>query len=307
MTKIQEKTDAHNNFSRLEKELELITRQTDKLLQEKENLHNQKIRLEQSLREAESQLAERLNGQEVSKQRLKAAEDKLKTNQSELASLEEKLAGLRQAAAELTYELQALGKITEAEREIRARGLPGALGWFSELIEVPEGEAPLFDLFWKEEARAQACLVDDFKKMLPAEIKTNILLLAEKPPKDWPAGILEEAGVLGKLTGRLKTRDQLAGHLGRLKEALIVSDLETAIGLWEKYPELNYISQAGDVLESSGLLRPAEKREGLFTLEQEKRKLQKEIDRLEAEQLPLLSSLSSQKEAYRRRKPKLTG
>jgi chromosome segregation protein len=297
MTRIQEKTDAHNNLSRLEKELELVARQIDKLLQEKENLHSQEGRLEQSLREAESKLAEKLSRQEISQQLLKAAEDKLQTSLSELNFLEEKLAGLKQAAAELSYELQALGKITEAEREMAGQKvLPGALGWFSELVEVPEGEAALFDLFWKEEARAQACLVEDFKKMLPAEIKTNILLLAGRPPQNWPAGILEEAGVLGQLTGRLKARDQLAGHLGRLKEALIVSDLEAAIRLWEKYPEFNYISQAGDVLESSGLLRPAEKREGLFTLEQEKRKLQKEIERLEAEQLPLLSSLSSQKE-----------
>jgi len=181
MTRIQEKTDAHNNLSRLEKELELVARQIDKLLQEKENLHSQESRLEQSLREAESKLAEKLSRQEISQQLLKAAEDKLQTSLSELNSLEEKLAGLKQAAAELSYELQALGKITEAEREMAGQKvLPGALGWFSELVEVPEGEAALFDLFWKEEARAQACLVEDFKKCCRRRLRPISF--------SWPAG-----------------------------------------------------------------------------------------------------------------------
>ncbi|MDD8021149.1 MAG: hypothetical protein PHU81_08240, partial [Acidobacteriota bacterium] len=223
--------------------------------------------------------------------------DELQISQSKLSSLEEKLASLKRATDELTYQLQALGKITEAEREVSGQNLTaGALGWFSELVEVADGEAALFDLFWKEEARAQACLVEDFKKLLPAEIKTNILLLAEKPEEDLPAGLLQEEGVLGKLKNRIKPKNKLAGHLGRLKEAIIVSELATAIKLWEKYPELNYISRGGDILESSGLLRPGQKKEGLFTLNQEKKRLEREIESLEAEQLPLLTEIIKQRE-----------
>ncbi|HOJ26754.1 MAG TPA: chromosome segregation protein SMC [Candidatus Saccharicenans sp.] len=297
MAKFQEKTEVHNNLSRLEKELELLSRQGEKLREEKEKLQAEKGRLERSLAELDEQLIEKLKSKEDSEKLLKEANDKLQTSLNEIACLEQKLAEFRRAAEELSYQLQALGKIAETERETTGQAvMSGALGWFPELVEIPEGEATLFDLFWKEEARAQAFLVDDFKKTLPAEIKTNILLLAEEGQNDWPAGLSEEQAVLGKLKSRIKAKEPLAGRLGRLKEAIIVADLSTAIRLWEKYPDLNYISLNGDILESSGLLRPAEKREGLFTLEQEKRKLQKEIDTIQAEQLPLLVELDRLKE-----------
>jgi len=264
---------------------------------EKERLQAEKCRLETNLAELDEQLVEKLKNKEESERLLREAQDKLETSLAELTSLEEKLAEFRRTAEELSYQLQALGKIAETERESPDQiALSGALGWFPELVEIPEGEATLFDLFWKEEARAQAFLVDDFKKTLPAEIRTNILLLADKGQADWPAGLSEEEGVLGQLKSRIKAKEPVSDRLGRLKEAIIVTDLSTAIRLWEKYPDFNYISRNGDVLESSGLLRPAEKREGLFTLEQEKRKLQREIDRIRTEQLPLLAELDQQKE-----------
>jgi len=297
MAKFQEKTEVHNNLSRLEKELELLSRQEEKLQVEKERLQAEKCRLETNLAELDEQLVEKLKNKEESERLLREAQDKLETILAELTSLEEKLAEFRRTAEELSYQLQALGKIAETERESPDQiALSGALGWFPELVEIPEGEATLFDLFWKEEARAQAFLVDDFKKTLPAEIRTNILLLADKGQADWPAGLSEEEGVLGQLKSRIKAKEPVSDRLGRLKEAIIVTDLSTAIRLWEKYPDFNYISRNGDVLESSGLLRPAEKREGLFTLEQEKRKLQREIDRIRTEQLPLLAELDQQKE-----------
>lgn len=148
--------------------------------------------------------------------------------------------------------------------------VPGALGWFSELVEIPEEAATLFDLFWKEEARAQAFLLEKFKENIPAGDRRTLLLLSEKPAHQIPDSLLHEDGVLGLLKQKIRARAGLEKYTSSLPEAVIVRDVLTAVRLWEKYPDFNYITVGGDLLQSSGLLKTGQKKEGLFSLGQEK-------------------------------------
>lgn len=292
MLKIQENTEARNNFFRLERELELFLRQAEKLQQEREKLESQKNQVKTKIREIQQEIDHRYQEKKEKEEILKTLTEKLTHLIQDLSSLENQLAQLNREIEEISYQAQALNKLAEAERDASNQNLlPEALGWFSELVEIPQEEAALFDLFWKEEAKAQACLLDNFKKSFPFEIKGNILLLAERPDRKVPDKILQEEGVQGLLKKKIKVRPELQKYLGSLEEAIIVNDIMTAVRLWENYPEFNFISLNGDLLYSSGLLRLGQKKEGLFVLSQEKKRLEKETERLEAQRRPLLQEI----------------
>lgn len=292
MLKIQENTEARNNFSRLEKELELFLKQTEKLQQEKERLESQKKPVEARIQEIRLEIDQRLEEKKEKETALGTWKEKFSLVSQDLSLLENQLAQINREIEEISYQAEALTKIAETERDTDSQNLlPEALGWFSELVEIPQEETALFDLLWKEEAKAQACLLENFKKSLPIENKGNILLLAEKPERKVPEKLLQEEGVLGLLKKKIKVRPDLEKYLGSLEEAVIVKDIMTAVRLWELYPEFNFISLNGDLLHSPGLLRIGQKKEGLFGLSQEKKKLEKEIERLEALKRPLLQKI----------------
>ncbi|MGB9765031.1 MAG: chromosome segregation protein SMC [Candidatus Saccharicenans sp.] len=292
LTGLQKHTDTRNNLYRLEKDLELLAKQEEKLKQEKEGLLSQKdqteVRISALLRDLENLELQKKEQEKILQELL----EKYSQAEEEISQQEADLINLNRQLEELSLELQALNKIAEAERQSSNQDLlPEALGWFSELIEIPPEEAPLFDIFWKEEGKAQACQLETFKNLYRGEIKTNILLLRENAGYPVPNSIVKEDGVLGFLKRKVKAKPELEKYLGSLEDAVLTKDLLTAIRLWEKYPQVNFITPGGDLLESSGLLRPAQKKEGLFVINQEKKRLEKEIDRLQAIKDPLLKKL----------------
>lgn len=292
MQKIQTNTEAHNNFYNLEKELELFLKQMEKLRQEKEKLESQKKQIESRIEEIQQEINQKLEDKREKEKALKASNERFALQSQELSSAEKELSQINREMDEISYQRQALNKITEAERDSDGQSLlPEALGWFSELVEIPHEEAALFDLFWKEEAKAQACFLEDFKKSLPFENKGNILLLSEKPEHRVPEKLLREEGVLGLLKKKIKVKPELEKHLASLEEAVIVKDLMTAVRLWELFPEFNFISLNGELLHPSGLLRIGQKKEGLFVLSQEKKRLEKESERLEALKTPVFQKV----------------
>ncbi|MGB9893623.1 MAG: hypothetical protein ACPLRA_04360, partial [Candidatus Saccharicenans sp.] len=292
LEKIQEATEVRNNFYQLEKELELFLKQTEKLTQEKENYSGQKARIETRISELKYEVERSLEEKRKNEETLKALTEELGELNQELTKLEVRLSEITRSLEETGHQLRALEKISELEREAAESNLiPGALGWFSELVEIPEEEAYLFDLFWKEEARAQACWLETFKQSLPLEDKKIVLLLSERPGLKIPENLLRSEGVLGLLKQKIKTRPELQKPLESLQEAVIVKDILTAISLWEKYPDFNFITPAGDLLLSSGLLKAGQKKEGLFSLSQEKKKLQKQLEQLASEKEPLVNQI----------------
>lgn len=294
MQKIQEATEIRNNFYRLEKELELFQKQAEKLSREKESYLAQKQQTETRLSGLKEELDRVLEAKNRLQENLSGLAENLERLSQKLAGLETELARVNRQLEESAHQLQALEKIAEVERDQADRNpLPGALGWFSELVEIPEAEAPLFDLFWKEEARAQAFLLENFKQHLPAGDRRTLLLLSERVETSVPDGLLQAEGVLGLLKQKIKSRPGLEKYTASLPEAVIVRDLLTAISLWEKYHGFNFITAEGDLLYSSGLLKTGQKKEGLFSLSQEKRKLLQELEKLEAEKKPLIEEIET--------------
>ena len=296
LAKIQENTEARNNLYRLEKDLELYLKQAEKLLQEKSHLKAQKIQAEEKIKDLDKEIENQQQRKREQENALQQLITNLNQIKEEIAGLQNELSALEREMEEISFELQALNKMAEAERQSATQDLlPEALGWFTELIEIPADQAALFDLFWREEAKAQAILIDNFKKLYPFEFKGHILLLQEKSGQQIPDSIFQEKGVLGLLKKKVKIRPQLEKYLGSLEEAVLVEDLLTAIQLWERYPQLNFITASGDLLQSSGLLRPAQRNEGLFVITQEKRRLEKETERLQALKIPLVDRLEEKK------------
>ncbi len=292
--KIQEATEIRNNFYRLEKELELFLKQAEKLAREKDDYQAQKRQVENRLVDLRNELEQARQEKNRQQADLAGLTGNLNGLNDRLARLEENLSRLNRKIEETGHQLQALEKIAEVERNPADRALvPGALGWFSELVEIPEEATGLFDLFWKEEARAQAFLLEQFKENIPAGDRRTLLLLSEKPAHQVPDSLLRQVGVLGLLKQKIKVRSGLEKYTSSLPEAVIVKDVLTAVRLWEQYPDFNYITVEGDLLQSSGLLKTGQKKEGLFTLSQEKRRLLQELQKLEAEKEPLLREIEN--------------
>ncbi len=295
MQRIQETTEIKNNFTKLEKELELYLRQSEKLSQEKENYLAQKNQIEVRISKLQQDIQLALEEKAKQEETLKNLNQELNIINQKLATDEDRLTQLNRQLEEVSHQFQALEKIAEMEREATDNNLaPGALGWFSELVEIPEGEAYLFDLFWKEEAKAQTFLLKTFKQNLPAIKGKNVLLLSEQPASRVPENLLKSEGVLGLLKQKVRTRPGVEQYLEGLKEAIVVRDLLTAVSLWENFPQFNFITANGELLYSSGLLITGQKKEGLFTLQQEKKRLITRAERLEAEKIPLVKEIEAQ-------------
>jgi chromosome segregation protein len=269
--KLAEVTTARNEQSKIEKELELIRRQEDKLQLRRTETDQQleaKARDLESLESGQAASAARIVEQEAS---LAEGRRALAEASEAIEALRRRIAGLKDKRDETAHHLQALRKLEAKEREAAAiPEVPSAIGVFTDLIESDPADAPLIDVFWKEEAKALLIDPDELLRSLGGrDLKGNFLLL--------PAG-LESAGdspdvrdeaVLGRLKARLRPGVKLAGRLPFLQDALIVPDITAAIRLWRHHPDHHYITIAGDVLLRGGLLRIGQRREGLFTFIQE--------------------------------------
>ncbi|MDI6844647.1 MAG: chromosome segregation protein SMC [Candidatus Saccharicenans sp.] len=300
MQKIQEATDYRNHYSKLEKELELFLRQAEKLEREKESFLAQKAQTENRLESLRKEASEKQDERNKLQAELSGLLESLHSASEKIARAEERLSGLNLKIDEINHQLQALEKIAEVERDSSAnRLLSGALGWFSELMEIPESEAGLFDLFWKDEARAQAFLLETFKQNFPAVDRHTILLLSERQPAAVPLALMQAEGVIGLLKQKIQPRGELERYTACLPEAVIVCDLAAALRLWEEFPDFNFITVNGDVLYSSGLLKTGQKKEGLFTISQEKKRLLQTMESLKQEREPLhleIQQLAAEKE-----------
>jgi chromosome segregation protein len=288
-------TDVKNEQAKLDKEAELIARQEEKL---RERLARERARLEESLK----QLRLFTESQEHLDAERRSVEAKAAERRAALETLERAMAGLRAAAATLkeqrdsaSMHLQALQKISETERERVAQDdIPGALGLLADFIQADAETTPLLDVLWKEEARSRLVHAHDFLSLLGTrDVKGQFVLLAPAEfPESAPQAAAEPSS-LGLLKARLKTSSRIGPLLSRLHDAVIVPDLKTAVDLWLRYPDSNYLTLKGDLLASSGLLRLGDKTEGFFSLSQDIRNLEDEVRRLDGELAPLTSELEA--------------
>lgn len=297
LQKLAEWTAARNEAAKFEKELELLRRQEDKL-----RLREAEARSQISAKAAA--LGECDTRRTAVREEIQALRDELAGLQGRRAGLEESIAGFEIRFRDLSalrdtdaHHLQALEKIAVKERDsAETTPLEGAMGLLAELVETDSADAPLIDVFWKDESRASVVRPEDILGRLGApELKGRFLLLHDAAESRDATGVLAEAGVLGTLKARLRPGARLPGGLPALRDAVVVDDIRTAVRLWLGRPLFDFVSENGDTLSSSGLLTLGPRKEGLFGLHQEIRDLDRALARRDEEIAPVARALEESK------------
>jgi chromosome segregation protein len=303
LTMLSERTELRNEIAGAEKELELLTRQEAKsgaqLDQEKTLLKSR----EQSLSEIAARLAE-AHGIKAEKNRtvteLRLA---IEDRQSAVSRTGRRLEEATRARAEEQYKLLALKKIEDSRIGTSdSTDVPEALGRLADLVDSDPEYAALVDALWKEEAEAAVIPAADFlKRAAEREIHGRFLLVPPLQEAGASRPEIQDADILGRLKSRLRPNSKIQDYFSRLRDAFIVRDVPAAVRLWLRFPEANFITQNGDLLLSSGLLRLGRGEEGVFALGQEIRKGEERLRRWDEEISPLALEL----ETLNREKQKL--
>jgi chromosome segregation protein len=286
-------TEVKNEQARLDKEAELLARQDEKL---SERLSAERARLEESL--------EQLRLVEETRERFEtersAAESWREEHRARLESRSRALAELQAEASVLkdrrdgaAIHLETLKKMIETERRgVSGDEIPGAMGLLADFIEADSETTPLLDILWKDESRARLVQAREFLEVLQHNrVQGQFLLLPPSQLAEAVPPAAADPSALGLIKERLRTDVRLGSSLSRLQDAVITADLRTAVDLWLRYPSCNFITLAGDLLLASGLLRPADRAEGFFSLSQEMKKLEQELVHLDSELEPLSARL----------------
>lgn len=288
---LQDLTEVRNESARTEKELELLSRQEDKLAAQ---LDEQGRLLEENAARAaalERELGERRSARESAVLRTNALKQEADRIQSALEEARLRLDRMKARRDEAVYQLQAMLKVEEKQRaEVRTEDLPGSLGLLADLIRTGPENAPLFDAFWKEESGARVVPAEEFLKGVPEGLKGTYLLVPLRARPPIPDEILRRSGVMGLLKSRLEGASE---GLDRLEDAVIVGRIEDAVRIWVDHPGLNFLTPAGDLLLSSGLLKFGQHTEGFVALAAEIRRLGEDVEGLEAGLAPLAAELEA--------------
>ena len=290
--KFQGLTEKRNEAVKVEKELELFLRQEEKLRAQASEQESSLAITEAGLARIEDEIAERENARRDGDGIVASLGADLDRTQIAIRELQGQISALKDKRDEAAYHLQALRKIEEKERaEVVSGEVPGSPGLLADLIRADATDAPLFDMFWKEEAAASVVLPEEFLKILTPGLKGRYLLIPGRVRSEVPATVLADPDVAGLLKSRIRTDERFRDCMSGLEEAVIVRDTAAGIRLWLSHPLLNFIMPSGDLLLASGLLKLGEKGGGMIALAQEIRGLGELASRLDAEIAPLAAAL----------------
>ncbi len=291
--KLHLSTETKNEKAKFDKESELILHQREKL---KIQLEKEKAMLkngENKINSITEEIVQDHKSIEEIKREISLDREKLEKLSDSLEILHEKLADLRTKKEKESHHLQLLQNIEEKERgpDIE-KHIPGAMGILADLVESDPEYAHLIDIFWDEEAKATIIQPQDFLKILgKTKVKGNFLLLHPDKKKEAPSKTKKDARIVGDLKSSLRFHPKIKSFIPCLREASIVEDVKSAVELWLKSPSQNFITPQGDLLQSSGLLKLGEKKEGFFALVQEIRNKKETISRIEKDIQPLKNKI----------------
>ncbi|MHB8055529.1 MAG: chromosome segregation protein SMC [Candidatus Aminicenantales bacterium] len=293
LQKLAEWTAVRNDAAKIEKELELLRRQEEKLQLRETEARAQTEAKTSGLRECDARRTAALKEIGSLRDGLTALRGRSAAAAEAIAGLETRFRELRGFRDTDAHHLQALEKIAVKERASdETTPVEGSVGLLAELVETDAADATLVDVFWKDESRASVIRPEDILSRLGIpEVKGRFLLLHEAAENEDAAGILSEPGVLGTLKARLRPGSLLPHGLPALRDAVVVDDIRTAVRLWLRRPRLNFIAGNGDTLSSSGLLTLGPRKEGLFGLHQEIRDLGRALSQRDAEIAPVAGAL----------------
>lgn len=289
LQKLSERTEANNEGVKVEKEIELILRQEEKLTSQ---LNGEQTLLQQKEEDINQHSQALIQNQKLKEQKMKSLDSQksaLEEIHLSVESFQNQIAELNKKKDETTHHIQAITKLVEKEKGSETPSdIPGAIGLLADLVESDSEHAPLIDIFWKEEAKSTLIHAQEFMKNLGGkELKGNFLLLSPQKREELPEEIHQDPRVSGLLKSHIKTSSKTDDFLAHLQEAAIVQDIKSAVELWLRFPSLNYITIQGDLLLSSGVLKLGQKREGIFTLTQEIKKLKETVAMLDKKISPL--------------------
>ncbi len=297
--KLAELTQARNEQAKIDKEIELVLRQEEKLRVRRDETSERLARqtAERDVLEAErAAKAEEMAGREKAEDETR---DRLAGSAAAINALRERLGALKDERDATSHHLQSLRKLEAQERQAaEVPGLPSALGAFADMISSDPADAPLVDVFWKEEARSLVVRPRDLLEALGAGgLRGNFMLISpdDRTGEEDPA--VDDPDILGRLKARLRPGPVLGGRLPRLRDAVIVRDIRAAVRLWLEHPGLSFVTPAGDILLREGLLKLGQRKEGLFTFVQEIRDLEGRLRGQDAVIEPLARELAGAMEA----------
>ena len=299
LEKLAIQTEIKNDASRYEKEIELILRQEDKLksqIDSEKNLIDEKdSAIKQNTVDLE-QLQKSLEKKTQDTANVQATHDQLG---SAIANLQDQLEDLEKEKDKNIHHLQALEKLEEKERsQDLAAKIPGSLGILADLIDTDPDHALLIDVFWKEEAKANLISVEDFLKYLPQQKPAgNYFLFSSHKKGSVPKEVEKDPRVIGLLKASIQPDSKIKDSFPQFEEAVIVEDIKTAVELWLQYPTINSLTMKGELLCTSGLMKLGPKKEGMFSLSQEKRALKETIEGIEANISPLARTIDEKLQA----------
>ncbi len=293
LQRISEHTDIKNEKARIDKEQELLLRHEEKLNQQ---LAEQKGKKEQEKSRRET-AAEKLVLNKKKLSDLGLAADALQKEKHSLAQeievLHKQLTGLEQLKDKNTNQLAVLEKWKTSEQGEKEAGTHSeALGLLADFLASDKKHAHLVDVFWKEEARSQLIRADRFLKTLAGTSREGRFLLLH--PDELPAHsskALNHPFALGRLKTFVTPDPRIKTYFSHLKEAVITKDLKSAIELWIRFPDSDYITLNGDMLLSTGLLRLGDKKEGLFAVSREIKEIRQKIADAEKKAAPLKEAI----------------
>ncbi len=286
---LAEFTEIKNERAKTEKEHELVSRQQEKLqsqLEEEKDLYSQK---KQAFRQQSEKFTKAQTLFTQQSEELDKARSESEKCQASLLEIQENIAALSSKKEKILHQIHALEKMEETERASAAPSdAAGTLGILADLVDADESQAPLIDLFWKEETKASLQEAESFLLTLADKgLKGNFLLLHPQEKKVSIPKIQGDPRVIGLLKSHIRASQIIKDKLSHLEDAIITKDIKNAVELWLEHPDLNYVTASGDVLFSSGFLKAGDMKEGLVTLKREKTKLKNDADRLEKEIHPL--------------------
>ena len=302
LQRLLELTSLRNENLKVEKEMEILARQETKwdsqLTEEKSRLRDKEL----SIGTIRSDLESARKEAEENEKRIGELRNILGEKQAAQESLAERLEEAGRAREEARYRLEALKKMEEKlSGPISSEDVPEALGRLADLIEADAADTALMDALWEMEAGLPVVPALDYLRRA-AERPTPGRFLLVPPKKEWTpaAPAPDDPNVLGSLKSRLRPVEKARDILGQLKDAVIVKDIRSGVELWLRHPELNFVTPQGDLLLSSGLLRVGRREEGIFTIEQEVRRLEDRIARRTDEINPLSSELEASRQEIER-------
>ncbi|MFQ6109985.1 MAG: AAA family ATPase, partial [Candidatus Aminicenantales bacterium] len=291
-------TEAKNEKARLERELEILLRQEEKL---KSQMQREEVHLEESGQRINKRLTEISRIAKTQEKIQKDLESRKKERDDLLSSIhafQEKIDKLKKTRDREIQHLELLQKIeTEERRGGTIESIPGSSGILADLIESDPEYAPLIDILWRDEVKAQLLRPEDFLKSLGEKKREGLFFLLHPEKREKPLSqVDQDPRVLGRLKSHIRAQTKIKEFISSLKEAFLVKDIKSAVELWLKFPSQNYMTAEGHLLLSSGIVMMGGKKEGFFTLVQDIKTLKQSIFSLEKKISPLELEIKNKEE-----------